>query len=243
MTHGDNKRSLVSVIVPIYRVEKYLRQCIESLITQTYSDIEIVLVDNESDDGCPQICDFYAHCDDRVKVVHKKHSGLVSARKAGLVVSTGKFIGYVDGDDWVEPEMYEYMITRAIDNEADMVVAGHKEEMFGRIFEVARNIVPCGVYSGYDLERTVYATMLWNGRFSQFGIFSYLWNKLFRRSVLFDNQMRVDNRIFIGEDAACVYPCLLSSAVVCITDSAQYHYRSEERRVGKECRSRWSPYH
>ena len=234
MDHGGMKKG-VSVIVPIYGVEAYLGQCIESLMAQTYKNIEIILVDDGSPDACPGICNSYARLDRRIKVIHKPNGGLVSARKAGLETATGEYIGYVDGDDWVEPEMYEDMIAHAVRHGADVVASGHKEDLGGRVVEVLRNTAACGVYSGDRLVSNVYATMLYSGKFSQFGIFTYLWNKLFRRTVLFDNQMRVDERIFIGEDAACVYPCLLASKVVCVTDSAHYHYR---QRVDSSVKTR-----
>jgi glycosyltransferase involved in cell wall biosynthesis len=225
----------VSVIVPIYRVERYLRPCIESLVAQSCRNIEIILVNNGSDDGCPQICDSYARQDPRIKVVHKPHGGLVSARKAGLAASISEYIGYVDGDDWVEPEMYEDMLAHAVRYGADVVASGHKEELGGRVVEVLRNTVACGVYRGAQLVNDIYASMLYSGKFSQFGIFTYVWDKLFRRSVLLDNQMRIDERVFIGEDAACVYPCLLDSSVVCVTNYAYYHYR---QRVDSSVKTR-----
>lgn len=225
LMNSCSDRACVSVIVPIYGVEQYLRPCIESLIAQTNKDIEIILVDDGSPDACPEICDSYAQQDRRIKVIHKPNGGLISARKAGLEASTGEYIGYVDGDDWVEPEMYEDMIAHAIRHRADVVASGHKEELGGGVVEVLRNTVACGVYRGDRLINEVYAKMLYSGKFSQFGIFTFIWNKLFRRSVLIDNQMRVDERIFIGEDAACVYPSLLASNVICVTDSAHYHYR------------------
>ena len=234
MSNCDNK-TCVSVIVPIYCGEQYLRPCIESLIAQKYRNIEIILVDDGSPDACPEICDSYARLDVRIKVIHKPNGGLVSARKAGLEVATGEYIGYVDGDDWVEPEMYEDMLAYAVRHDADIVASGHKEELGGGVVEVLRNTAACGVYSGESLANNIYATMLYSGKFSQFGIFTYLWNKLFRRAVLFDNQLRVDERIFIGEDAACVYPCLLASKVVCVTDSAHYHYR---QRVDSSVKTR-----
>ena len=101
---------LISVIVPIYRVEKYVEQCIQSICNQTYRNLEIILVDDGSDDECPQICDRYAQRDERIKVIHKENGGLDSARKVGILAATGKYIGYVDGDDWIEPEMYEKLL-------------------------------------------------------------------------------------------------------------------------------------
>ena len=107
---------LISVIVPIYRVEAYLEQCIQSIRNQTYKNLEIILVDDGSDDQCPQICDRYARVDERIKVVHKVNGGLDSARKAGIIAASGKYIGYVDGDDWIEPEMYEQLLMYRINN-------------------------------------------------------------------------------------------------------------------------------
>ena len=95
------KTDLISVIVPIYRIDRYVGLCIESLINQTYKNLEIILVDDGSPDRCPEICDLYAKKDSRIKVIHKENGGLVSARKAGIMTATGKYVGYVDGDDWV----------------------------------------------------------------------------------------------------------------------------------------------
>lgn len=97
-----DKCPLINIIVPIYGINRYVGICIESLINQTYRNIEIILVDDGSMDKCPEICGLYVKKDNRIKVVHKKNGGIVSARKAGLEVATGDYIGYVDGDDWVD---------------------------------------------------------------------------------------------------------------------------------------------
>ena len=99
----------VSVVVPIYNVEKYIKQCVVSIRNQTLEDIEIILVDDGSPDNCPQICDEYKKLDNRIKVVHKKNGGLSSARNAGMRVATGEYIGFVDSDDYIEVDMYEKM--------------------------------------------------------------------------------------------------------------------------------------
>ena len=101
------KHSLISVIVPIYKVQDYLKECIESIINQTYSDIEVILVDDGSPDRCPQMCDEWAKRDSRIRVVHKKNGGLSSARNAGLDVAKGEYISFVDSDDFVEETMLE----------------------------------------------------------------------------------------------------------------------------------------
>ena len=95
--------STVSIIVPIYKVEDYIRECIDSILAQTYPDFELILVDDGSPDSCGRICDDYANRDNRIKVVHKVNGGLTSARNAGLEVAKGEWIMHVDGDDWIEP--------------------------------------------------------------------------------------------------------------------------------------------
>jgi len=99
----------ISVIVPVYKVEPYLRKCIESIVNQTYENLEIILVDDGSPDNCGSICDEYAAEDSRIKVIHKENGGVSAARNDGLQVATGEWIGFVDGDDWIEPDMYEYL--------------------------------------------------------------------------------------------------------------------------------------
>ena len=102
---------LLSVIVPIYNVEKYLPKCIDSILAQNYSEIEVILVDDGSPDGCPEICDNYAEKDKRIVVIHQKNLGVSAARNAGLKAAHGEYIGFVDPDDWISPSMYQEMIT------------------------------------------------------------------------------------------------------------------------------------
>lgn len=111
---------LVSVIVPVYRVEKYLRVCIESILNQSFSDLELILVDDGSPDNSGAICDEYARKDERVKVIHKPNGGVSSARNIGLDVACGKYIGFVDSDDWIEHEMYEKMVCTILSGDADI---------------------------------------------------------------------------------------------------------------------------
>ena len=233
MTEYSN---LISVIIPIYNVEEYLEQCVTSVLKQTHHNLEIILVDNGSTDGCPEICDMFATMDSRVKVIHHPNAGLVGARKTGLAASTGRYIACLDGDDWIDPTMYDVLFSEMMRTNADIVVAGHVENLLGKT-EFMYNAVPAGVYSGENLENLVYRNMLCNGKFSQFGIYSYHWNKLFKRNVIYDNQMNVDSRIFIGEDAACVYPALLAADTVCVVDCCLHHYRQRANSMVKTTES------
>lgn len=111
----------LSVVVPVYRVEKFLNKCVDSIIAQTYKNLEIILVDDGSPDNCPSICDEYARKDERVRVIHKKNGGLSSARNAGLQAATGGYVAFVDSDDWIRPTMYEELMYLAEDLDADVV--------------------------------------------------------------------------------------------------------------------------
>lgn len=116
--------SLISVIVPIYNVESFLSRCIDSIINQTYRDLEIILVDDGSPDNCGTICDDYAKRDSRIIVIHQKNAGLGAARNAGLSVARGTYIGFVDSDDWIAPNMYEILADNLIKENADIAVCG-----------------------------------------------------------------------------------------------------------------------
>lgn len=118
--------SVISVIVPIYNVEKYLNRCVESIVNQTYKDLEIILVDDGSPDNCPQICDSWAEKDNRIKVVHKENGGLSDARNAGMRNATGEVVSFIDSDDWIESNMFEKMLSQMEQDNSDIVSCGVK---------------------------------------------------------------------------------------------------------------------
>lgn len=117
----------ISVIVPVYRVELYLRKCIDSIVNQTYRNLEIILVDDGSPDNCGAICDEYVMRDSRIKVIHQANSGVSAARNAGLNISTGEWIAWVDADDWIENDMFQYLLEGVADYQADVVVCGMRK--------------------------------------------------------------------------------------------------------------------
>jgi glycosyltransferase involved in cell wall biosynthesis len=119
---------LISIIVPIYNVEEYLPRCIDSIISQTHRDLQIILVDDGSQDTCGKICSEYANRDSRITVVRKSNGGLSSARNAGLEIAAGDFIGFVDSDDWVEPEMYSRLLSSMLESKADIAIDGYVHE-------------------------------------------------------------------------------------------------------------------
>lgn len=112
---------ILSIIVPVYNVEKYINRCIDSILNQQFSDFELILVDDGSPDNCGQICDDYAKKDSRIRVIHKENGGLGSARNVGIELSRGNYIGFVDSDDWISTDMYAFLIQIALEHKADIV--------------------------------------------------------------------------------------------------------------------------
>lgn len=115
---------LISVIVPTYNTELYIDRCVQSIVDQTYRNLEIILVDDGSPDNCPSICDAWARKDSRIKVIHKKNGGLSDARNAGMAIATGELIGFVDSDDWISPDMYQLLYERMLNDNSDISACG-----------------------------------------------------------------------------------------------------------------------
>lgn len=215
---------MVSIIVPVYNIKEYLSVCLESVINQTYNNLEIILVDDGSTDGSGDICDEYARKDYRVKVVHKKNEGLVRARKTGIMASSGKFIAYVDGDDWIEPNMVERLRQVLEEEKVDIAMCGRFEDT-GAMSRPVYQGLRAGIYHKERLVAEVYPKMIVNGGFFEWGLFPSVWDKLFRRECIESFQLAVDDSLTMGEDAACTYPALLNAKSIYILDECLYHYR------------------
>ncbi len=223
---------LISIIVPIYMIDRYVGLCVESILNQTYKNLEIILVDDGSKDRCSEICDLYASKDNRIKVIHKSNGGLVSARKAGLQQSNGEYISYVDGDDWIGPGFIEGLYRATETSEADMVCAGYTRSLFDQSVSI-KDTVDAGIYEGGKLK-SLWKVMASNPPFFRPGISTFSWCKLFKREILLEVQSIVDNRIANGEDAAVTYPALLKSKKVAVIDNVAYHYRQREDSMLKQ---------
>ena len=219
---------LISIVVPIYNVQKYVSKCIDSIIGQTYHNLEIILVDDGSTDSSPQICDEYSKRDNRIKVIHKINEGLVSARKAGVLAAIGDYIAYVDGDDWIEQNMYEQLVYKI--NDADMVICGVKRD-YGKYVSCEMNKVKDRSYEGKELIETVFKRMMYTGDFFERGIQPHVYNVLFTADLLKRNQLQISNEIRVGEDAACLYPTLLEAEKICVTSECFYHYQMRDNSI------------
>lgn len=205
--------------------------CIESLCNQTLSDLEIILVDDGSTDRSGSICDEYAEKDSRIVVIHKDNGGHTSARNEGLKAARGEYIGFVDSDDWVEPTMYEAMLSVCEQEDADIAVSSYDCGPKGKLVK-NRHPIPAGVYKQEDLSKQrLLKNLLCKEDYSSGGITPNLWSKLFKKELLCRHQFQVDPRITYGEDAACVYPCLLDADRIAVIDQVCYHYRIREDSI------------
>lgn len=214
----------LSVIVPIYNAEQYLEKCIESLINQTFQNMELILVDDGSTDHSLNICRKYQYRDQRIKVITKKNGGLIHARKTGLTAASGDFIGFVDSDDWVEPVMYEELMKHMIEEECDLVSSGiiRDYENSDQKSVMVLDHYEEGIYR--NLDSTIYPTMLYSEQFQDFGIYCTLVNKVYKKMLLEQIYKNINENVFYGEDALACYPyCLLANSIY-ILHKAFYHY-------------------
>ena len=205
---------LISVIVPVYNVEAYLPRCVDYILAQTYKNLEIILVDDGTKDTSDKICDEYAAKDPRIKVIHKENGGLSSARNAGIDIARGEYFGFVDSDDWIEPEMYEQMLALARKHEVKLVCAG-RYDTDGQ----GRTVGLCPpreeVISGMELLGRVF---VWDN------IDSAAWDKLYHRS-LFET-IRYPHGL-INEDVAIFYKIAeqVERAAMCNKPFYNYFHR------------------
>jgi glycosyltransferase involved in cell wall biosynthesis len=221
----------ISVIVPIFRIEKYLPECIDSLLDQSFLNFELILVNDGSPDSCPKICDAYSKKDARINVIHKENGGLLSARKAGLKAAKGKFIAYVDGDDWVDKFYLDTMFKLAEANDSDLVVTGHFREFDGKIETIKPKLA--GIYDEDELKSSIIPNAIYNGDFCEHGMSTYVWNKLFKRELLNKVLFDVPNEIIMGEDAAITYSYLSISKSIVISRIPLYYYRQRHDSIVK----------
>lgn len=214
---------LISIIVPVFKVEKYLKRCVESIRNQTYPDIEIILVDDGSPDACPQICDQYAQEDTRIKVIHKSNGGLSDARNCGIDAARGKYIGFVDSDDYIHPEMYMQLWKNIKENMADIAVCG-VEKVYSDDAPVFRQEKGnLKIYDGRQAIENIFDASLYLQSVVS-------WNKLYKKEI-FENVRFPIGKIHEDEFTTYVlfYKC---DKVVYNTGIYYYYYQRTDSIMG-----------
>lgn len=186
---------LISVVVPCYNVAKYLEKCVESIVNQSYQNLEIILVDDGAKDSTPELCDKLALTDSRIKVLHKVNGGLSDARNAGFAIARGKYITFFDSDDWIEPDTLKKAYDKMIDNNLDLVVWGYSADFVDADEKVLsnRNCAISGICElGGDTSVLTQKDAL--------GISGYAWNKLYKTDIIKDNNLLFEKGISLVED-------------------------------------------
>lgn len=233
--------ALVTVVVPVYNVEKYLDRCLSSIVGQTYRHLEILLIDDGSTDGCPQICDAYAERDPRVRVIHKQNEGLGMARNTGIDHATGDYICFFDSDDYVEPETIETCVAAAVEHQADMVVFGHTDVTpDGTLVRLCMPHPPKQLFAGSEITRHLLPMSMYCDQETgeDWCIHLGAWNKLYALSVIRHSGWRfVSEREIISEDYYSLTELHGHLNRVCVLDRAFYHYTVNASSLSRSFRS------
>lgn len=200
----------ISVIIPVYKVEPYIRRCLNSVVNQTYRNLQIILVDDGSPDNCGAICDEYAAMDERIQVIHKSNGGLSSARNAGLALADGEYIGWVDSDDWIEPDMFEKLLQKAVAENADVVCCGRYKEYPDRT-----------VIQTWDCDRRLTREEAMDLLLENHLLQNNVWDKLWKRSLYCGIEFP-EGRNF--EDIAVGYRLFEKADSIINIPDVLYHY-------------------
>ena len=232
----------LSVIIPVYNAEKYLRQCLDSVLSQDYDSYEVLLVDDGSTDASGAICDEYAERDERVTVLHQDNMGHTAARQNGFRASEGGYIIMIDSDDWIERGMFRCMMEKALADDADIVQCNFRAVKNGREIEQPL-IFREGLYDREVLEREIYPRMIYAGGYYRFGIAPNMWNKIWKRQLVEKYLFRIDRRIRSGEDGLLTFSCFYEAQRVWILNTVFYDYRSREDSMCRLTKSRMEENH
>lgn len=230
--------SVISIIVPIYKVEKYLNRCVQSIVDQTYSNLDIILVDDGSPDCCPQICDEWSKKDSRIRVIHQENKGVSAARNMGLSIAQGDYLYFVDGDDWIDRTLCEKVMAIFHKNDVDIVAfncdkVDESGDSLGSTEKMKEGVI--------SIENSLMDLLQGNMN-------SYMWNKVFKRRV-FQNIWFPDRSAF--EDMAIAYKLFVNaSKIYCLNEQLYFYFQRSDsatavisaKKLGELFLSRWESY-
>lgn len=212
---------LISIIIPVYNTAPYLGRCMDSVINQTYKNLEIICVDDGSTDGSEIILDEYAKKDARIKAVHKQNGGESSARNVGLRMMMGEYVGFMDCDDWIEPEMYEKLVIAITEKNVDMAASAWYKDFDEASIRIENQLlVSKEVFEREALLNYIYQRDYYRG-------FTYMWNKLYRRGLFYDEGGQLilfDEDLMLGGDVLYLGRLALNTKRAFYLDEAFYHY-------------------
>lgn len=221
---------LISIIVPVYNVENYIEKCILSLMNQTYSNIEIILIDDGSTDISGKICDKYQQKDNRIHVFHTENKGVLHAKSIGINNAAGEYIGFVDSDDWIELTMYEKLYVNMVNNNSDIGICELSlSNALGKIYTKQKNSLSKGMYDVSNMDNDVYGKMFLCD--PEQAIDLILCNKLFKSSLIKNNLKLVDKKLHYFEDILLCTFAILEANKLYVIDEPLYVYRQRNNSL------------
>ncbi len=203
----NNILPLISIIIPVYNVEKYLRECLDSVLAQTYKNLEVILIDDGSPDSCGKICDEYAAKDNRIKVIHQTNQGVSAARNVGLDAARGEYIGFVDSDDYIQPDMYEYLYQLISKDNADIAMC---------------NVIQTDTFKSTSPIQENYR-LIKNKDLFDYSDWMYLVNKLFKNTIF--KNLSFQMGASAGEDSYIMFHIIKNISLVALGKESKYYYR------------------
>lgn len=219
----------ISIIVPIYGVEKYLDKCVKSIQNQTIRDIEIILVDDGSPDKCGELAEQYAKKDSRIKVIHQENSGLGPARNSGMYAASGEYIGFVDSDDWVDVNMFSRLYQVAKKQKADIVVSGHCDWTDGKIVRTKRHPLAGKTVTEKseidEIRKNLYGRSMEDKETEAFPM--SVWIAIYKRNMIIDSCLKFKN--IISEDVIFNISAYKCASCISFTENTDYCYRKENQ--------------
>lgn len=217
---------LVSVILPVYNGEKYLKECIDSILSSTYQNLEIILIDDGSKDASSAICDQYAQIDDRIRVIHQHNKGLVGARNAGLEIAQGEFVAFVDADDAISPLLYQEMVSVMNQENADIVACEYRRRKEDLVISEDNGIDCCYTFNSFDEQLAVLTCAPSIREYTWTG--PYVWNKLYRRANISANFRK---ECLMCEDLRFNWDYIQTCRKMVIIPEGLYWYRVNEESI------------
>lgn len=212
-------KDLISIIIPVYNEEKYLDKCISSIVNQTYGNLEIILVDDESPDKCPQICNRWSKKDKRIKVVHKQNGGVASSRNEGLKNATGTIIGFVDSDDYIEKDMFEKLYKNLMMNNADISMCSYYDEYIDGRKKMGKHFDDFTIINGIDAIKNLLLEK---------NISNHLWNKIYKKELFDKIEFPLGRKM---EDLSVMYRLFEKSKIIVFDNYIGYHYLQHENSI------------
>lgn len=219
----EDKIPEISIIVPIYNAEDYLEKCVDSICNQTIRNIEIILVDDGSTDASGALCDKYQVRDDRIVVIHKNNEGQYFARLDGVQIARAEYVGFVDADDWIEPNMYEVLLMYARKYDVSVVESGVIDHC-GNHDKKRKSVIKEGCYKNEQFDNQIEPYIIYSGDFFSHGVSPYLWSKIFKKISIKIPTNIEKNYSKIYDDIIVVILTILNTKSIYITEDCFYHY-------------------